>query len=186
MVLVLPGLLGTDRQTRLFRACLQMLGHTPLGWELGMNRGPSPGLLEALAHRVSKLSSAHGRIRLVGFGMGGLFARWAAHARSAAVRQVITVNTPFREAVDKAFANVSPILRSFRGLDLSGLSFMVRQPPLGAWSALYSRQDGIVSWNNCMDPRFPRVCFEVASKHMSCMRNENVFRQVAGCLVSSE
>jgi len=182
-VLVLPGLFGTDRQTRLFRGCLQMLDYLPLGWELGVNLGPSPGVLEALANRVSKLAAAHGSIRLVGFGMGGMLARWAAQARSASVQEVITVNTPFREPIDRAFARVSPLLRSFRGLDLSGLSFMVRQPPANAWAAIYSKQDGLVSWTSCLDPDFEHLCFEVASKHMTCMRNENVFRQVADCLV---
>ena len=182
-VLVLPGLLGSDRQTRLFRSCLQMLGYTPLGWEMGVNLGPSPGVLELLADRVSKLAATHGRLRLVGFGMGGMLARWAAQARSATVREVITVNTPFRESVHTAFRNVSPMVRSLRGLDLNGLSVLVRQPPVCAWAALYSKQDGIVSWNCCMEPAASHLCFEVTAKHMSCMRNENVFRQVADCLI---
>ena len=181
-VLVVPGLLGTDKQTRRFRDGLQMLDYLPLTWDLGMDLGPTPALLEALALRVSTLAATHGRLRLVGFGMGGMLARWAAQARSASVSQVITVNTPFREPVDRAFRNVAPLLRSFRGLDVRGLSFMVRQPPACAWSAIYSKQDGIVSWHCCQDPAFASVCFEAASKHLSCMRNELVFRQVAHCL----
>ena len=184
-VLVLPGLLGTDRQTRRFRNGLQMLDYLPLTWELGVNLGPTPRLLEALAARVSKLAAAHGRLRLVGFGMGGTLARWAAQARTAAVCEVITVNTPFREPVDTAFCRVSPLLRSFVGLDVRGLSFMVRQPPSCTWRAIYSKQDGVVAWHCCWDPAFANLCFEVPSKHLSCMRNEAVFHQVANCLVSA-
>ncbi len=161
-----------------------MLDYVPLGWNLGLNRGPTPARLEQLANRVSQLAAAHGPVRIVGFGMGGLFARWAAQARSGAVCGVITVNTPFRDPVDQAFRRVAPLLSSFAGLDLRGLSFMVRQPPQSAWAAIYSRQDGVVSWNACHDPAYPALCVEVPSRHLSCIRNENVFRKVAELLIS--
>ncbi len=183
-ILVLPGLLGTDRQTRRFRDGLQMLDYQPLTWEMGQNRGPTPAGLEKLADRVSKLALAHGRLRVVGFGMGGLFARWVAQARSAAVSGVVTVNTPFREPLDRAFRRLAPVLRRSAGLDMRGLSFMMRQPPAGDWAAIYSAQDGIVAWHCCMDPAHAHRCFSVDSRHMSCMRNEDVFRQVAECLAT--
>ena len=118
--------------------------------------------------------------------MGGTLARWAAQARSAVVREVVTVNTPFRAPVGQAYGRLSPLLRRSAGVDVRGLSFMVRQPPARSWAALYSRLDGIVSWKSCQDPAFPHLCFEVPSRHMSCMRNEAVFRQVADCLTFPE
>jgi pimeloyl-ACP methyl ester carboxylesterase len=185
-VLVLPGTLGTDRGTRQFRDCLQMLGYTPLPWQLGVNLGPTPRRLEQVAARISFLARDHGPLRLVGFGMGGLFARWAAQSRSQAVVRVVTINTPFREPLDTAWANIRPLLRSFSGLDMRSIAFMVRQKPEQPWAALYSRRDGVVSWSSCFDPSEPARCFEIDARHMTCMRDQEVFRRVARCLAGRE
>jgi pimeloyl-ACP methyl ester carboxylesterase len=181
-VLVFPGLLGTDRQTRQFRDCLQMLGYHPLPWQLGLNRGPTPRLLEAVAARVSTLARAHGPLRLVGFGMGGTFARWAAQSRAHAVAQTITVQTPFRDKLDTAWRSVNPVLHATTGLDLSGLSFMIRQPPDQPWAWLASRKDGVVPYASCTDPNFPQNGTETTARHSTCMRDEPVFRAVAARL----
>jgi pimeloyl-ACP methyl ester carboxylesterase len=184
-VLVLPGLYGSDRGTRQFRDCLQMLGYTPLPWALGRNLGPTPSRLEALATRVSVLARDHGRLHVVGFGMGGLFARWAAQSRGQAIARLVTVNTPFREPLELAWRNLRPVMLPQTGLDLRSLAFMLRQVPEQPWHALYSRRDGVVPWHACHDPRFPDRCFEVPSRHMSCARDARVFRQVALCLAQS-
>jgi pimeloyl-ACP methyl ester carboxylesterase len=185
-VLVLPGLLGTDRGTRQFRDCLQMLGYTPLPWGLGLNLGPTPRRLEELALRVSFLARDHGPLHVVGFGMGGLFARWAAQSRGTAIARLVTVNAPFREPLELAWRNVRAFTLPQRGLDLRSLAFMLRQVPEQPWHAIYSRKDGVVSWNACHDPRFPERCFDIPSRHMSCMRDARVFRQVAQCLAEKE
>ena len=181
-VLVLPGLFGSDRQTRQFRDCLQMLGYQPLPWGLGINLGPTPARLERLALQVSFLARDHGKLHLVGFGMGGLFARWAAQSRTHAVKTVVTVNAPFREPLETAWRNVRFGMMPLRGLDLRSLAFMLRTPPEQPWAALYSTQDGVVDWKSCHDPRFPDRCFEIPSRHTTCMRDARVFRQVASCL----
>jgi pimeloyl-ACP methyl ester carboxylesterase len=185
-VLVLPGLHGTDRGTRQFRDCLQMLGYTPLPWGLGRNFGPTPRKLQDIAQRVSFLARDHGPLHVVGFGMGGLFARWAAQSRGAAITRLVTVNAPFRVPLELAWRNVRYLMLPHSGLDLRSLAFMLRQVPEQPWHALYSRQDGVVSWKSCMDPRFPDRCIEIPSRHMTCMRNEAVFRQVATCLAKTE
>jgi pimeloyl-ACP methyl ester carboxylesterase len=181
-VLVLPGLFGTDRQTRRFRNGLQRLGYAPLPWSLGLNLGPTPRLLEHVAARVSGLARDHGPLQLVGFGMGGIFARWAAQSRTGAVAGVVTVNTPFRAPVETAWRPLRPFLAPQAGLDTCGLAFMVRQPPEQPWAALYSRRDGVVGWTSCMDPAYPDRCTETRARHASCMRDEEVFRAVAGWL----
>jgi pimeloyl-ACP methyl ester carboxylesterase len=181
-VLVLPGILHGDGQTEQFRACLQMLGYTPLPWELGVNVGPTPVTMEKIGARVSILAQRYGKLRLVGFSMGGLFARWIAQSRSLSVAQVITICAPFRDPLNSAWIPLGTFKPFWQGLDVSGLSFMMRQTPLQPWAALYSRKDGVVAWQSCLDPQAPAHCFDVAVRHRTAMREEAVFRQVAACL----
>ena len=130
-VLVIPGILRGDRQTRRFRDCLTMLEYQPVGWELGINWGPTTRLTEALVGRLASLYEKHGKMRIVGFSMGGLFARFLAQARPHMVSQVITVCSPFTDPLNSAWLPLTPALNLWRGADLAALSFMVgRNPPV--------------------------------------------------------
>ena len=183
-VLVLPGILHGDGQTAALRDCLQMLGYTPLGWGLGLNHGPSVPTMDRLGARISQLAARHGRLRLVGFSMGGLFARWAAQSRSASIAQVITICSPFRDPLNGAWLPMRPFLPLWPGLDVRGLCFMIQQPPEQPWAALYSRQDGIVRWQNCMDSRHAERCFDIGVRHSVAMQETATFRQLALCLAA--
>jgi pimeloyl-ACP methyl ester carboxylesterase len=179
---MLPGILHGDGQTAQFRTCLQMLGYTPLPWDLGLNAGPTPILMEKIGTRISTLAQSHGKLRLVGFSMGGLFARWLAQSRSLSVAQVITICAPFRDPMNSAWLPLGAFKPLWQGLDVSGLSFMMRQTPLQPWAALYSRKDGVVAWQSCYDPQAPAYCFDIGCRHRTAMHEEAVFRQVAACL----
>jgi pimeloyl-ACP methyl ester carboxylesterase len=181
-VLVLPGILRTDRQTARFRDGLTMLGYVPFGWELGTNWGPKSRLVEGVTARLGALAKEHGPVRLVGFSMGGLFARFLAHARPPMVSQVITVCSPFRDPLDSAWLPLRPLVGAWPGVDIAAMSFMVRQTPPVPWAALYSQLDGVVAWRNCQDPAAPTHCFEVRCRHKFAPVEEQVFRQVATCL----
>jgi pimeloyl-ACP methyl ester carboxylesterase len=181
-VLVLPGILRGDAQTARFRNCLQMLGYQPFGWELGVNAGPSQRTLIELGNRVSGLAQQHGRIRVVGFSMGGLFARWAAQSRSQSISHVVTICAPFRDPVGSAWLPLRPFLPLWPELDLSGLSFMIRQPPSQPWGALYSKRDGLLAWQSCMDPAFPNRCVDLGTRHTITMREDAAFRHTADFL----
>jgi pimeloyl-ACP methyl ester carboxylesterase len=185
-VLVLPGILRGDGQTKPFRDCLQMLGYQAYGWELGVNAGPSQRTLIELGNRIFALSQRHGAIRLVGFSAGGLFARWAAHARSQSVSHVVTICAPFRDPVGSAWLPLRPFLPLWPALDLSGLSYMIHQPPTQPWAALYSKRDGIVAWQSCMDPAFPERCVDLGTRHAVTMREDAAFRQTARFLAEAK
>ncbi len=185
-VLVLPGILRSDRQTARFRDGLTMLGYLPLGWELGVDWGPTSRLLEGLTARLSTVARSHGPVRLVGFSMGGLFARFLGHARPSLVRQVITVCSPFRDPIDSAWLPLRPLLGIWPDADIAAMSFMVRQIPPVPWAALYSRQDGVVAWRSCQDPAWPTHCFEVHCRHKFAPAEDEVFRRVATCLAEGQ
>ena len=99
-VLVLPGFLSADQPTWLLRSYLAQIGYRVFPWELGVNFGFSeahPYDIEALIeHRLKEvfIESGDRKISLVGWSLGGVYAREVAKACPGSVRQVITLATP--------------------------------------------------------------------------------------------
>ena len=96
-VLVLPGWLANDRSTQALRWFLRDRGYHAHGWKLGRNLGPSSALAPALRQRFTALRARHGRkVSLIGWSLGGIYARELARRFPDDVRQVITLASPFR------------------------------------------------------------------------------------------
>ncbi|EUA73273.1 alpha/beta hydrolase family protein [Mycobacterium xenopi 4042] len=95
-VLVLPGLLAGDGSTLALRRSLRRLGYRVHGWRLGRNIGPTA---EAVAGMGERLRDLHTRYRapvsVIGWSLGGIYARAMARRRSEWIRQVITLGTRF-------------------------------------------------------------------------------------------
>jgi hypothetical protein len=91
-VLVLPGLVASDGSTRALRTFLSGKGYAVSGWRQGRNYGLREGVQHAMVDLVQELSDRHGRkISLVGWSLGGLYARQLAKMMPDRVRQVITL-----------------------------------------------------------------------------------------------
>ncbi len=98
-VLVLPGLAANDTSTRPLRRFLTDQGWDANGWELGHNHGPRPGAEEKMQNRLATLFRDSGRkVSLVGWSLGGVFAREMARREPDHVRCVITLGSPFAGA----------------------------------------------------------------------------------------
>ncbi len=75
-VLVLPGLVTSDRSTVALRGFLRSKGYASYGWDLGRNYGPLPGVESKMIGRLKALADKHGRkVSLVGWSLGGIYAR---------------------------------------------------------------------------------------------------------------
>ncbi len=95
-VMLLPGFGSHPMRMRKLLSALAQAGHQPHDWGLGLNLGPTPENFAFLVDRVSELAARHGApVALVGWSLGGLFAREIARLRPAAVSMVITMGTPF-------------------------------------------------------------------------------------------
>src|SRR5215510_4255499 len=95
-VLVLPGLVASDVSTRPLRDFLGAKGYAVSGWRQGRNLGLRPGVQHGMVDLVRELSEMHGRkISLVGWSLGGLYARQLAKMMPELVRSVITLGSPF-------------------------------------------------------------------------------------------
>jgi dienelactone hydrolase len=187
-VLVLPGYGAGDASTAVIRAYVRFLGYQPHGWGLGRNEGDVPALLPRVVERLEALArEAGGAIRLIGWSLGGYLAREAARERPQAAQQVITLGSPVvggpkYTAVARAYSR--------RGIDLDAIKTQVAarnsQPLETPVTAVYSRSDGIVAWQACIDRHSPNVeHVEVNATHLGLGVSPDVFQIIAERLARS-
>ena len=166
-VVVFPGLAATDTSTAPLRAFMRGRGYDARGWKLRRNFGPREGVLEESLAQVRSLRRESGRrVSLVGWSLGGIYAREIAKLLPGDVRCVVTLATPFTGS-PKA-TNVWRIyeLLSGHSLDNPDLLSQVRAPPPVPTTSVFSRTDGIVSWRCCLEKRAHRVeNIEVPASH---------------------
>ena len=188
-VLVFPGFMASDFSTRALRRFLRDLGYTVHGWKLGRNLGPSPELVRGLVERFDDVRRRHGRrVSLVGWSLGGIYARELARRFTADVRQVITLASPFR---DVEATNVPRFLRDVarrRQLPDEGDYRQVLHAPLDVpTTAIYSRTDGIAAWQSCCLEEGPlSENIEVASSHLGIGHHPVTLLTVADRLAQPE
>src|SRR5438552_5069919 len=95
-VLVLPGLVASDTSTRPLRSFLKSRGYAASCGSQGRNLSPRQGVQHAMIDLVHELTDAHGRkISMIGWSLGGLYARQLAKMMPDRVRSVITLGSPF-------------------------------------------------------------------------------------------
>jgi len=155
-VLVLPGLLATDTSTVPLRRFLGRLGYDVRGWDLGRNRGPTEPVLAGLPGALLAHAARTGRpVSLVGWSLGGIYARELARGHPAQVRQVITLGSPFA-LTDSRQSRVHGLYQRLGPLHAPGAQLPTREQrarPIDVPStSVYSRLDGIVAWQACVEP----------------------------------
>jgi pimeloyl-ACP methyl ester carboxylesterase len=146
-VLVFPGLIAGDTTTILMRNFLNKLGYASYAWEQGLNLGPRPGVVEACVERVQELRQRHGQpVSLIGWSLGGVYARELAKNLPQDVRSVITLGTPFTgdPKANNAW-RLYELTSGQRLVDDAQLENLKQTPPVPTTS-IYSRTDGVVAW----------------------------------------
>jgi hypothetical protein len=155
-VLVLPGLLATDTSTVPLRRFLRWLGYDVRGWDLGRNRGPTEAVLAGLPRVLLAHAGRTGRpVSLVGWSLGGVYARELARQHPGQVRHVITLGSPF-SLKDPRQSHAHGPYQRLSHLHADGAQLPTREQrarPIDVPStAVYSRSDGIVAWQACVEP----------------------------------
>jgi pimeloyl-ACP methyl ester carboxylesterase len=184
-VVLFPGL-GADHRFMepLARHCEQ-LGYEVRHWGRGRNTGPEGNpakWLDALAQEVDEVVvPAQRELTLVGWSLGGLYAREIAKALPHRVRQVITLGTPFARIANST--NVQWLFELLSGTSATVDEAVARRlataPPVPATS-IYSRSDGVVAWQACVG-KASAVAenIEVESSHLGLVWHPDVLRIVA-------
>jgi pimeloyl-ACP methyl ester carboxylesterase len=190
-VLVLPGLLAEDASTATMRVYLRSLGYEVHGWRLGRNLGPTPAILDGMTARLEALHRASGRsVSLVGWSLGGIFARELARSRPALVRQVITLGSPFGLS-NPGDSRADAAYRRLGMLHVSPDSIprheRLSRPIPVPTTAVYSRLDGVVPWRACINIAGRRSeNVEVYSSHLGLGHNAAVLWVIADRLTQPE
>jgi hypothetical protein len=186
-VLVLPGLAAEDISTVPLRLFLRDRGYRPYGWGLGRNTGQRTAVRQ-LVGTVQGLQREHGRkVSLVGWSMGGIFAREIAKAVPDAVRCVVTLGSPF--AGPPQATNAWRIYEWLSGEQVPDrrLHEAFRSPPPVPATSIYSRTDGVVAWQCCLEEKGPQTeNIEVEGSHCGLVVNPAVFYAVADRLAQRE
>jgi len=185
-VMVMPGFSTNDSAMLPLRSYLRGRGHTVWGWGLGTNRGHVrknlPTVIQQVETRVGDNDGVP--IVLVGWSLGGVFAREVARDRPELVEQVITLASPIyggpRYTVSASSYSESELDKIEEQID-ERLSRLITRPI----TAFYSQQDGAVDWRTCIDDLNPDVeTTEVNSSHVGITLDPTVWLRIADLLAS--
>lgn len=191
-VIVYPGLGAGAMTTAALRAHLGRCGFAVHDWAQGVNigpEGPFDDWLEALAARVRLLhATCERRVSLVGWSLGGLYAREIAKRCPQSVRQVVTLATPHNAVGD---ANHAGTLFRLLGGDTSqltpALQARLRERPPVPVTSIYSRSDGVVCWRGCLEEAAADAeNVAVHASHLGMPAHPDVLRIVADRLAQAE
>lgn len=192
-VMVLPGFATDDQATAFLRRFLEGLGYDVHPWRLGWNLDHRTAGYdgEHIARQIDNIVDATGRkVSLVGWSLGGVIAREAARRDPGAVRQVITVASPF--CGNPQANHVGSLYELLSGNKIDSPAVLQRYA-LGSMplpmpsTSIYSCSDGITAWENCVaEPDHQTENIEVRSSHFGMMMNTTVFRIVADRLAQQE
>jgi pimeloyl-ACP methyl ester carboxylesterase len=170
-VMVLPPFLADDANTVPLRWVLDSHGYAVYGWGQGPNLSRTRNIVEGLPRWLTRLHERHGvKVSLVGHSGGGNWARDLARQVPSAVRQVITLGSPFRLRpgdATRADRIATQLLRDQVPPDAEALIDEEQREPLPVpVTAIYTRTDGVAPWQAGIESEGPhRENIEVVGSH---------------------
>ncbi len=188
-VVIFPGLGADGASVATLRKHCRSLGYEAFDWGQGFNTGPQGDLdtwLGNLKAQVSALLAGHAKpATLIGWSLGGLYAREIGKLMAPQIRQVITIGTPFNADADHT--HVGWLFRLLSGSSAvmdPALSLRLRTPPPLRTTSIYSRTDGVVAWETCRHDKRSSLVedIEVDSSHIGMGWNRNVLNAVTELL----
>ena len=145
-VLLLPGFGAHPLRMRRMERALTDAGHSVHPWGLGFNLGPTLENFEFLLGRIATLARLHeAPVALVGWSLGGLYARELARRQPESVSRVITMGSPF--SGDRHANNAWRAYQLITGhpVDEPPIACDFSAKPPVPTIALWSPRDGVVA-----------------------------------------
>ena len=187
-IIIYPGFLAHDVLTIPLRSRLASLGYQPWGWAGGFNFGLKDGLLESMLAQIERTATdSGGKVSLIGWSLGGIYARELAKRLPDKVRCVITLGTPF--AGDMRANNAWRIYELFNSHTVTAppIETDVSAPPPVPTTSIYSIDEGIVAAKSSLNAAGP-LCenIEISGSHVGLVWNADVLRIIADRLVQPD
>ncbi len=191
-VLLIPGFLGSDSYLTVMHGWMRRMGYRPHGSGIAINIGRP---LDLVARMVARAESVAGRtsrpVTVIGHSLGGVLGGIVARLRPDIVAHVITLGSPMCGEPRRA---THPLVVALGEMLLSGgvyrpgeraLEQQLYEIPLPRsvrLTCIYSRQDAVVRWQDCIhaDPR--TTALEVTGTHTGLAWNAQVYRHLARML----
>ena len=204
-VVLVPGFLTTDAYLVEMYFWLRRIGYAPYFSGIGINADCVHKSTQRLEKTVQDVHAETGRpVRIIGHSLGGFLARRVALSRPDIVSHVISLGAPIRSleahpAIMNAARWVSAHSAHPRpegssqspsellaGSDCECASdhCVPTPPPSIRRASLYSHDDGMIDWRNCLEPD-PSLNHEVGGTHIGLVFNPRVYRIVAKLLAQT-
>ena len=187
-VFVFPGLGANDLSTAPLRTLLDSLGYATQPWGQGFNFGPRAGVLEQAKTDLEALyRRQHRKVSLLGWSLGGIYARELAKACPDLVRGVITLGTPFTGHPRATNAWRFFEMVSGHASHDADLMARIRQTPPVPTTSIYSKSDGVVAWRCSVNEPGPLAeNIEVQASHIGLGFNPIALYALADRLAQPE
>lgn len=190
-VMVLPGFMADDGSTAILRAFLRRLGYRTVAWKQGRNMGASAQQKRLVKHVYRTMQRESAPITLIGQSLGGVYARELARQFPESVRMVISLGSPFGATHSSGVdSRVSGLVRLMSGETSHHHVGRRRQhtdqteaPPVPC-TAIYSKTDGVVSWQSCLERAGDQVeNVELCGSHIGMSVHPHALHVIADRLV---
>jgi len=185
-VLVVPGFLASELSTKPLRDFVQKIGYTSYDWSLGRNYGRIEDVDKLIEQAYTLHKNHQQKISLIGWSLGGVYSREIAKRMPRLIRQVITLASPFKGLNQANYAKWAYRLLNGKNaddIDPELLASIPRPAPIPT-TAIYSKKDGIVPWELCLEDEKNDLHqnIEVDSAHLSMGFDKEVLELIAHLL----
>ncbi len=179
-VIVLPGFMADDNSTIVLRQYLNSIGYKAIGWGLGVNQRPMLSLLPEMQKLIDRTIKQYGSpVRLVGWSRGGIISRELARDTPEKISRVITIGSPVKGGVGAS--SIGAMVQRTVGMSSQAMSSLLRERnrieikvPV---RAIFSKLDGVVNWQACIDDLTPDIeHYEITGSHVGMGTNVDVFK----------
>ena len=187
-ILTVPGFLTDDRAMVGMRRSLNHAGFRAKRWKLGRNVGAREDTLDRLHDRIAHIANREGRpVHLVGWSLGGLYAREYAKRDPALVASVTTLGTPFSGSMRAN--NVWRLYEAIAGhrVEAPPIAIDPSPRPLVPTYAIWSRNDGAIARASARGTAAEADrAIEVACRHIGFCVSAEAIDAVVRCVVEAE